>query len=891
MAKKQTPLMRQYEQIKKKHPDTVLLFRLGDFFETFEEDAAIAARVCGLTLTKRNNGKSEATPLAGFPHHQLDNYLPKLVRAGYRVSICEQLEDPKQSRGIVRRGVVEVVTPGVAFNDKLLDTKRNNYLAAVAFGTGRSAGMVGLSFADISTAEFSAAEIPADQLGGVLESLQAAEILVAKSDREQAAALLGALSGEPLVTRLEDWLFREEFGRNLLLEHFGTATLKGFGVHDFKPGIAAAGAVLHYIGETQQGGLPHMRRLSAFHPERYMRLDASTRRNLEITLSMHDGSRDGTLVSILDKCMTAMGSRLLKKWITRPLTQHDPIVRRHDAVGDFHAETPLRDAVREQLKQVGDLERLTARICTGRATPRDLGSLASSLRRLPDIIALLQRLAAPALLEQAAELRPMKDTCDMLAQALSDEPPAAVGAGNVFREGYSDELDEYRDALYSGKNWIREYQERQRQATGIPSLKVGFNNVFGYYLEVTHAHKDKIDETWHRKQTLTNAERYITPELKELEDKILGAEEKLADLERHLFGKLRDAVAAQAEDVLHNAQLLAEIDCLQGFAQAASEHNFHRPLLDDSTQLVIKAGRHPVVEQFLPVGESYVPNSTGLDADAEQLHIITGPNMSGKSSYLRQVGLIVLLAQIGSFVPAESAHIGIVDRIFTRVGAQDNITAGESTFLVEMQETANILNNAGKRSLILLDEVGRGTATFDGISIAWSLAEYIHEAVGARTLFATHYHELNALAERFERIVNYKVDVQEVEDKILFTRKVLPGATDHSFGIHVAEMAGLPESVTTRAKEILRRLEADSGIAVEQSEESAGGEDEDVTPTRRAPLPKVKRATPPPGQLTLFEVRDDNLRERIRGLDLNGMTPMQALQTLHELREEIEGGI
>lgn len=876
--------MRQYHQVKSKHPDTILLFRLGDFYETFEDDAVLAAKVCGLTLTKRNNGDAESTPLAGFPHHQLDNYLPRLVRAGYRVAVCEQLEDPKHARGIVRRDVIEVVTPGVAFNDKLLDTKSNNYLAALALVQHRSGDVLaGLSCADVSTGEYFTTEIPAADVVAVLETLQPAEIIVNKKELPLVEGLLRKLSNQPTLTRMEDWIFEDRFARENLLQHFGTASLKGFGVETMTVGVIAAGVTLHYIGETQKGSLPHIRRLNVFNPSEYMALDFATRRNLEITFSMHDASRAGTLIAILDKTQTAMGGRLFKKWITRPLRRLRPIEQRQNAVAALVDDTASLQFLQNELSHVGDIERLMTKVCTGRATPRDMVSLKTTLQRIPDIRAALLSMNSETLNKVAEQLVSMNDVAELLQHAIVDEPPAQVGGGTAFREGYSPELDDIRNAMFSGKSWIASYQEQERERSGIPSLKVGFNNVFGYYIEITHAHRNKIPDAYERKQTLTNAERYTTPELKEIEEKILHAEERLGELEKELFNEVRLKVAEHAEQAQGNASLLAMVDCLQSFAQAACEYKFCRPLLDESEQLDIADGRHPVVERLLPVGERYIPNTTTLDTNEQQIHIITGPNMSGKSSYLRQVGLIVLLAQIGSYVPAKSAHIGLVDTIFTRVGAQDNITAGESTFLVEMQEAANILNNATRKSLILLDEVGRGTATFDGISIAWAIAEYLHEHIGARTLFATHYHELNELANRYTRIHNYKADVQEVGNTILFTRKIMLGSADHSFGIHVAEMAGLPAEVTVRAREIMLSLEQHSAQEFSPAEPALAAPVASKTAAHAVPQQQHVESVP---QMSLFEVRDDALRQKLLAVDVNSLTPMQALQLVEELQRE-----
>lgn len=883
MADKQTPLMRQYHQIKRKNPDAILLFRMGDFFETFEDDAIITARVCGITLTKRNNGEAGETPLAGFPHHQLDTYLPKLVRAGYRVAVCEQLEDPKLSRGIVRRDVIEVVTPGVALNDKLLDAKRNNYLAAITLRTERNGLVIaGLSCADISTGEFFASEIPASELAATLETLAPAEILVSKPQHQSIMAILERLPEQPAITRLEEWIFEREFAAETLLRHFKTQSLKGFGVEDFTVGLTAAGAALHYISETQRGAAMQIRSLAVFNPSEFMMLDHATRRNLEITFSMNDAGREGTLIAILDKTCTPMGSRLFIKWISRPLRKAESIARRHEAVRALHSSAIL-EQLRRDLREIGDLERLIAKTCAGKSGPRDLVALKNGLKKIYDIRAFLTGVPLPSLQALARSLEPPAEAIARIEKALIDDAAAAIGAGAAFRDGYSAELDEIREALYSGKNWILEYQQTEREATGIPSLKVSFNNVFGYFIEISNTHKSKTPDRYTRKQTTSNAERYITPELKDIETKILSAEERIGDLESRLFSELRSEIALHTEPVQTAAGRIAALDCLQSFARAALEYNYIEPEILTSEVLEITGGRHPVVERLLPVGESFTSNTTAMDTGGEQIHIITGPNMSGKSCYLRQAGLIVLLAQIGSFVPAAKARIGLVDRIFTRVGAQDNITAGESTFLVEMQEAANILNNATRKSLILLDEVGRGTATFDGISIAWAIAEYLHDRIGAKTLFATHYHELNRLEELFARVVNYKVEVREVENTVIFSHRVVRGSTDHSFGIHVAQMAGLPRAVTERAAEILQQLET-GGANGESRKNPAAAR----IHTTHIP-PATQKSTPLAGreeQLSIFEFRDDALRSRLAAIDVNALTPMQALQTLAEVVEQ-----
>jgi len=860
--------MRQYRQIKQRYPDTIVLFRLGDFYETFEEDAAITAQVCGIALTRRNNGAAGDVPMAGFPHHQLDTYLPKLVRAGYRVAVCEQLEDPKLARGIVRRGVVEVVTPGVALYDKLLEAKQSRYVAAVAL-PARAGQMAGIAVADASTGEFFATEVAAARVPDVLESFAPAEILVAKRDYQTVRAWEGLLVWRPVVTRLEDWLVDEGFARQLLQRHFDVGSLKGFGVEHLSQGLAAAGAVLHYIRETQQEQAVHLRSIRYYNPSEYMELDAATRRNLELLATVAEGREDGSLWRILDKTLTPMGGRLLKFWLHRPLRDPAAIRHRLAAVRAFYEHTELRQKLRQLLPRVGDIERLVSRIATGRALPREYRGLGQSVETCGQIAALLQEMPAAGVLgelEWRALMASVEPLGKRLQEVFHDEPPSEFGSGGIFRPGVSPELDELRELLRSSKEWLQRYQDSERHRTGIPSLKVGFNAVFGYYIEVTHAHRDKVPPDYERKQTLANAERYTTPILKEMELKLLHAEERIAAIEQELLSKLRQEILQQVAPLQELSRAVATVDCLQSLAEVAQQYNYCEPEVDDSEVIDIRAGRHPVVERLLPAGERYVPNDTYLDTEQEQVHVVTGPNMSGKSCYLRQVGLIVLLAQIGSFVPAERARIGVVDRIFTRVGAHDNITGGESTFLVEMHETAAILHNATRRSLILLDEVGRGTATFDGISLAWAIAEYIHEFLRARTLFATHYHELNALAERYPRIRAYHAEVREVEGQLLFTHRILPGGTDHSFGIHVAQMAGVPEWVIRRAWEIMHLLEREHGRSAATALQSTG--------------------VPEPVQLSMFTLLDDPLRERLRQIDPNTVTPLQALQILAELCEQ-----
>lgn len=876
---KQTPLVRQYSQIKAKYPDTILLFRMGDFYETFNEDAEITSKVCGIVLTKRNNGGNLGEmPLAGFPYHQLDTYLPKLVRAGYRVAVCEQLEDPKQARGIVKRDVIEVVTPGVAFYDKLLDSKSNNYVAGLFIGQDRTREKVGYSFADISTGEFFTFETDINQIIEVLETLQPFEILISKGQK-QYLDKLSNISSKPAITKLEPWIFDTQFGREALLGQFKTQNLKGFGIEHLDFGIAASGAVLYYINETQKIQLSHIKKISYFNYSENMILDNATRKNLEITYSSRDSQREGTLIAILDKTTTPMGGRLFKRWISNPLLNIETIKRRLEAVRAFFDNDEIRHNLTKTLREVGDLERIISKICTGRATTRDLIALKNSLKKIPEIKNLLITINVQTLKSLSQTLNPLPKIIEEIEIALIDEPSVQFGGGNIFKKGFSEELDAYIEAKKSGKNWISEYQEKERIKTDISSLKVSFNSVFGYYIEVTKPHLKKVPENYERKQTLVNAERFTTKELKEIEIKILNAEEKITELEQSLFAELRMKVALETEAIQDNAYRIAVLDCLLSYAEASKQYDYCEPVIDNSDEIEITDGRHPVVERYIQPGEKFTPNSTFLSPKGELIHIITGPNMSGKSVYLRQVALIVLLGQIGCFVPAKSARFGIVDRIFTRVGAQDNITSGESTFLVEMQEAANILNNASVRSLILLDEVGRGTATFDGISIAWAIAEYIHNNIGAKTLFATHYHELIDLAERYDNIVNYSVEVIETNNTIVFTHKVRLGGSDHSFGIHVAQIAGLPKWVIERANTIMKALE------------ESGERTQSNTPkTKEYNLARIdsQKSKKIPEQLTIFEFKDDVLRERIAELKINQITPIEALNILSELHKDVQ---
>lgn len=865
----QTPLMAQYFKIKQQHPDTILLFRVGDFFETFEEDAKIASKVLGITLTKRSNGAADDVPLAGFPHHAIDAYLPKLVRAGYRVAVCEQMENPKFAKGIVKREVIEVVTPGVTLSDKLLDHKKNNYVLAVFIKDDKA----GLSFSDISTGEFYVYETKAEQLSEQIQLINPSEILYQKRDKDLLVKILSKINPEIRLTKIEDWIFNFDYTNELLLNHFKTVTLKGFGIERLQNGIVAAGVVLHYLQETQKVNLSHLNKISIYNPSDYMILDYSTKRNLEIITSMQEGTREGSLISILDKTQTAMGGRLLKKWISAPLRDVNAIRQRLNAVENLISEKSLRKELINHLKEIGDLERLISKVCTGRANPREIVAVKTSLRKIPEVKEILNKFSDNTLKKIGESLKDLSQLVEKISEAIIDSPPASLTEGGIIRSGFSPELDELREIAFHGKEWISNLQQKERERTGIPSLKVGFNNVFGYYIDISNAHKSKVPDDYIRKQTLVNSERYITPELKTFEEKILNAEEKIGELEYQLFNEIRNLVALEAEAIQTNARLIGMLDVFLSFAECAEEYNYVKPEVNDEDEIEILQGRHPVVERILSPGEKFTPNDCKLNNTEQQIILLTGPNMAGKSVYLRQVGLIVLLAQIGSFVPASKAKIGIVDRIFTRVGASDNITAGESTFLVEMQEAANILNNATSKSLVLLDEIGRGTSTFDGISIAWAITEYLHEnpSVAAKTLFATHYHELNEMAELFPRIKNYKVEVREYDDKVIFLHRVNPGKADHSYGIQVAMMAGLPVFVTNRAKEILNNLES-----------------KELTPyeVKKERLKKLKSETD--NQISLFEFKDDELRTEIKNLELDTLTPIEALNKLNELKRKME---
>jgi len=876
--KGQTPLMRQYYAVKERHPGTVLLFRMGDFYETFGSDAEQVHSVLGITLTKRANGSASEISLAGFPYHSLDTYLPKLVRAGFRVAICEQLEEPTKGKKIVDRDVVEIVTPGVILRDELLDPRQATYVASVhevQQGRGPAAHSVfGVAFADASTGEFKATECDEASLGTILRGINPSEIVCLRSMRPGIEKLGWDFN---TLTPLDDWVFGGDYAQSVLTDHFGVHSLKGFGVDDFSVGIQAAGGLLHYLQETQKGRLPHVRKLEKHDESDFMSLDHQTLRNLELISS--SGGPEGSLVSILDETKTPMGARLLRAWLVRPLKDLDGINSRQRVVEAFFSSRRLRDEVRLYLSKMGDMARIAAKICTGRAGPRDLASLRQAFEVLPDLQAALASSGVASLVELGNEIQPAEQVLHLISERLADEPPASLKDGGVIREGYSTELDEYRALATGGKNWLEDLKETERVRTGIPTLKISYNKVFGYYIEITHVHKDKVPPDYIRKQTLVNAERYITPELKEYEEKILGAEEKRRSLESHLFSDLGQELAVHSDIVFANARALSRIDVLASLAEVAVRYRFVKPLIHPGLDLEIEDGRHPVVERILPLGQPFIPNSVNISADKEQILIITGPNMAGKSVVLRQVGLIVLLAQMGGFVPAKRARIGLVDRIFTRVGASDNLAAGESTFLVEMNETANILNNASERSLILLDEVGRGTSTFDGLSIAWALVEYVHStpSVAARTLFATHYHELNELENRLERVRNYRILVQEHDGKVIFLRKMVRGGADHSYGIEVARMAGLPSALLDRSRQILNQLE--------QQELEVGDAADRIQPY--AP----EQFTMP--QMSLFVNEPDPVMEEISTvlstLDPNSTTPMDALLLLTRLHQKIKG--
>jgi DNA mismatch repair protein MutS len=861
-----TPLMEQYLAIKNKHKDAILFFRMGDFYEMFYEDARIGAEVLGITLTSRAHGKASDVPLAGFPHHALDTYLPKLIKAGYRVAICEQTEDPKLAKTIVKREVLEVVTPGTAVSDDLLETKRNNYLLALHADTKTS----GLAVVDVSTGEFQLTELPWQEVAEQVAAIAPAEILLPES---RAAELLPVLEKvvQCTVTRREDWTFNHDYAQDLLTDHFGTLSLKGFGIEEMPAGVCAAGAIISYLRENQKEKLVHINRLGRLASEEHMILDTASRRNLELLQAMNQQRKHGTLLSVLDRTRTPMGGRMLVQWLLHPLLRVPAIRARQDAIETLVKKAELRSSLIDILAKAGDLERLLARFATGRANARDALATWASLHVVQDIKRLLQEENDPLLHAGQAELQPLADLAGELDRAIVENPPLSITDGGFIKRGFNVELDKLRDIAFGGKDWIARMQQQEREATGIPSLKVNYNKVFGYYIEITNPHLSKVPAHYVRKQTLVNAERYITQELKEYEERILGAEEKIVALEYELFDQLRKRVLDYARDLQTNARVLAQLDSIAGLAQVAVENDYIRPEIHDDHIINIREGRHPVIEKLLPAGEPFIHNDTHLDNATQQVLIITGPNMAGKSTFLRQVGLIVIMAQMGSFVPAAEAHIGVVDRLFTRVGASDNLAAGESTFLTEMNETANILNNATPSSLILLDEIGRGTSTFDGLSIAWSVAEYIHNTsrLAAKTIFATHYHELTELELILPRVKNYNVAVREWGDKIVFLRKIVPGGCDHSYGIQVAQLAGLPKEVISRAKEILHNLESEELNASAKPKLAEHHEQEGAS---------VK-------QLDLFAEMEMALREELKKVDPNQLTPLQALNKLDELKQ------
>lgn len=873
-AKVETPLMKQYNSIKAKHPDALLLFRVGDFYETFGEDALKASKVLGIVLTKRANGAASEMELAGFPHHSLDTYLPKLVRAGLRVAICDQLEDPKMTKTIVKRGVTEMITPGTAFSDKILDHKSNNFLAAVY---SRDQNLVGLSLLDASTGEFFVAQGNSDYIDKLLQSFNPSEVLITKPS---LASFKEKYGSKFYTYTLEDWVFQPTFARETLLNHFGTLSLKGFGIDELEIAIVAAGATLHYAQQTQQVPLSHLQSVSRIDEDKYVWLDRFTIRNLELVNSPHENAR--TLLNVIDLTVSPMGARMLRRWLLMPLKELALILDRHEIVDYFLKNDQLSNDLEAQLKLVGDLERLTSRVAIRKLTPREAIQLRRGVHAMIPIRNLCFDSKHPALCKSADLINPCNLLSDLLDKVLLDDAPAVVAKGGIIREGYSVELDELRNIAYEGKDYLLRIQREEIEKTGITSLKIAFNNVFGYYIEVTNSHKSKVPASWTRKQTLANAERYITEELKIYEEKILGAEEKIQAIEERLYNELLDTISEYIPALQQNAAQLARLDCLLSFAKCAIAHNYVRPILDNSLVLDIRNGRHPVLEQQLPLGESYVPNDVFLDSDNQQVIMITGPNMAGKSALLRQTALIVLLAQAGSFVPATAATIGLVDKIFTRVGASDNISQGESTFMVEMNETASILHNISASSLVLLDEIGRGTSTYDGISIAWAIAEFLHQHPTARpkTLFATHYHELNEMTHQFPRIKNFNIAIRESGNQILFLRKLVPGGSEHSFGIHVAKMAGMPNNVVKRAQEMLETLEKTHSspelIAAGKEVQSA--------------LLETASNLEDQIQLSFFKLDDpllEQIRDEISNIDLNNLTPVEALMKLNEIKKLI----
>ncbi len=863
----ETPLMKQYFEIKSKHPDAILLFRVGDFYETFSDDAISASEILGITLTRRANGTAQSVELAGFPHHALDTYLPKLVRAGRRVAICDQLEDPKLTKKLVKRGITELVTPGVSINDNILNHKENNFLAAVHFNKS----ICGISFLDISTGEFMTAEGAVNYIDKLLNSFSPKEVLIERTNRKQFEESFGSRF---LTFELEDWAFTEDSAKERLLKQFETKSLKGFGVSHLTNGIIASGAVLHYLDLTQHNQTSHITSLSRIEEDRYVRLDRFTIRSLELLDTMNEGGK--SLLDILDRTITAMGARMLKRWIVFPLKETKLIEDRQSVIEYLFRDPELKDLLDQQLSLIGDLERIISKVSVGRVSPREVVQLKVALNAIEPIKEACLASEDSSLRQIGDQLNLCKIISEKIEKEVDPDPPVLLNKGNVIRKGVNEDLDQLRAIAFSGKDYLLQIQQRESDRTGIPSLKVSYNNVFGYYIEVRNTHKDKVPPDWIRKQTLVNAERYITEELKIYEEKILGAEDKILSLETKLFNDLVLELMNYIAPIQTNANLVARLDCLLSLFKVAERNKYIRPLVEDSDVIDIKSGRHPVIEMQLPAGEPYISNDVYLDNEKQQIIIITGPNMAGKSALLRQTALITLMAQIGSFVPADSARIGLVDKIFTRVGASDNISLGESTFMVEMNEAADILNNLSTRSLILFDELGRGTSTYDGISIAWAIVEHIHEHPKARakTLFATHYHELNEMEKSFKRIKNYNVSVKEVNNKVIFLRKLVKGGSEHSFGIHVAKMAGMPQSIVKRADEILSQLETDNrktGIS----------------------KPMKKISSEREGfQLSFFQLDDpvlSQIRDEINNLDVNNLTPVEALNKLNEIKRIVKG--
>ncbi len=869
MAKKivETPLMKQYVEMKSKHPDAVLLFRVGDFYETFSDDAIAASEILGITLTRRANGVSQYVELAGFPHHALDTYLPKLVRAGKRVAICEQLEDPKLTKKLVKRGITELVTPGIAISDNVLNHRENNFLAAIHF----CKQSVGVAFLDISTGEFLAAEGTADYVDKIMSNMDPKELIVERGNKERAVEMLSA---KPVTFELDDWIFTDDAANERLRKQFGTASLKGFGIDRMHEAIIAAGAILHYLDITRHTLTSHITSISRIEEEKYVRLDRFTVRNLELIEPLDPDGK--SLLNVIDRTVTPMGGRLLRRWLLFPLTDPKAINDRLDVVDYFFREPDVRDRLRSLLEVIGDVERLVSKVATERISPRELLQLHAALKAVEPIRRLCLASDQPALAGIGEQLNPCQTICERIGREIREDTPIALNRGDVIKDGIDTELDELREIAYRGKDYLLRLQARESELTGIPSLKIGFNNVFGYYIEVTNTHKAKVPPEWIRKQTLVNAERYITQELKEYEEKILGAQEKIEVIQARLYSELVAAVATFIPALKLDAGMLSRLDVLLSFTRVAAENRYNRPVVDDSLVLELVEARHPVIEKELPPGEPYISNSVTLNNESTQIMMITGPNMSGKSALLRQTALNVILAQIGCFVAAESAHIGIVDKIFTRVGASDNISLGESTFMVEMNEAASILNNMSRRSLILFDELGRGTSTYDGISIAWAIVEHIHQTDGLhpKTLFATHYHELNEMEAIYGRIANYNVSVKEIDGKVVFLRKLARGGSEHSFGIHVAKLAGMPRSIVRRAGAVLEKLES--------------GRDRDEAAKNLGALTESTGGM----QLSFFQLDDPVLaqvRDEIIGTDINNLTPLEALTKLNDIKKILTG--